>query len=368
MLGLLAALAAQAPAAPPSGWGTPAAVSEKVWPTREGDVVLKEFRFRDGETLPGLRIHYTTLGRPHRDSTGEIDNAVMVLHGTGGSGGQFLRPQFADELYGPGQPLDIRKYWIILPDNIGHGKSSKPSDGLRMKFPKYDYDDMVEAQHRMLVEGLGVTHLRLIFGTSMGCMHSFVWGETYPAFASALMPMACEPVEIAGLNRMWRQLAINGIEADPAWNGGNYTIQPVTGLRSAQNLLFVAGAAPLYYQTQYPTRGAASAFAEERVGSAIKELDANDLIYQLDSSRNYNPWPRLERIKVPVTWINSADDFINPRGLPFPREALRRMPTARFRLIPETAETRGHGTHTWAKFWKGDLSALLARSESRRKR
>ena len=202
MLSLLLALAAQL-ASPSTGWGgTPAPVPARSWPTHEQDVILKDFRLRDGETLPSLRMHVTTLGTPHRDARGRIDNAVMVLHGTGGDGKQFLRPQFADELYGPGQPLDIRRYWIILPDNFGHGKSSKPSDGLRMHFPKYDYDDMVEAQHRMLAEGLGVTHLRLIMGTSMGCMHSFVWGETYPGFMSALMPLACEPIEIAGLNRM----------------------------------------------------------------------------------------------------------------------------------------------------------------------
>src|SRR4051794_1570449 len=372
MFALLAGLAAQAISAPsmtappPSGWGgMPSASATKSWPTREGEIVLRDFRFRSGEVLPELRMHYATLGQPHRNAAGVIDNAVMVLHGTGGDGKQFLRPQFADELYGPGQPLDIRKYWVILPDNIGHGKSSKPSDGLRMRFPKYDYDDMVEAQYRML-RALGVTHLRLIFGTSMGCMHAFVWGETYPAFTSALMPMACEPIEIAGLNRMWRQLAIDGIEADPAWKGGNYRSQPWTGLRSAEDLLFVAGSAPLYYQAQYPTRQAASAYAEDRVASGIKELDANDLIYQLDSSRNYNPWPNLDRIKVPVMWVNSADDFINPRNLPVPSQALKRMPTARFRLIPETPETHGHGTHTWAKFWKGDLIALLARSESDR--
>jgi homoserine O-acetyltransferase len=352
MFALLVALAAQV-AAPPA----------KVSPTHEADVVLRDFRFHSGEALPELRMHYTTLGSPHRNAAGEIDNAVMALHGTGGTGQQFLRPQFADELYGPGQPLDIRRYWIILPDNIGHGKSSKPSDGLRMKFPKYDYDDMVEAQHRMLTEGLGVKHMRLIMGTSMGCMHTFVWGETYPTFASALMPLACQPVEIAGLNRMWRQLAINGIEADPAWQGGNYRTQPTQGLRAAQNLLFVAGSAPLYYQAQYPTRAAASAFAEDKVSSALKELDANDTIYQLDSSRNYNPWPHLERITAPTMWVNSADDFINPRNLPFPKEALKRMPNARFRLIAETPDTRGHGTHTWAKFWKADLISLLERSE-----
>jgi homoserine O-acetyltransferase len=352
IVALLAALAAQT-AAPPA----------KVWPTQEHDVVLKDFHFRSGEVMPQLRMHYTTLGEPHRNAAGEVDNAVMVLHGTGGDGHQFLRPQFADELYGPGQPLDIRRYFIILPDNIGHGKSSKPSNGLRMRFPKYDYDDMVEAQHRMLTEGLGIKHMRLIMGTSMGCMHSFVWGETYPDFMSALMPLACEPAEIAGLNRMWRQLAINGIKADPAWQNGDYKAEPLRGLRAAENLLFVAGSAPLYYQAQYPTRAAASAYAEDRVSSGIKELDANDLIYQLDSSRNYNPWPKLEAIKAPLTWINSADDFINPRNLPIPKDALKRMPTAQFRLIPETVETHGHGTHTWAKFWKADLISLLARSE-----
>jgi homoserine O-acetyltransferase len=353
MLVALAFLAAQTAAIPP-----------KAWPTREQDVVLKDFRFRDGENLQELRMHVTTLGAAHRNSAGQIDNAVMVLHGTGGSGKQFLQPQFADELYGRGQPLDISRYYIILPDNIGHGGSSKPSDGMRLHFPKYDYDDMIEAQRRMLTEGLGVTHLRLIMGTSMGCMHGFIWGETHPEFASALMPLACEPIEIVGLNRMWRQLAINGIEADPAWQGGAYKSEPLTGLRAAENLLFVAGSAPLLYQRQYPTRAAASAYAEERVSGAIKNLDANDLIYQLDSSRNYNPWPNLERIRVPLTWINSADDFINPRILSVPVAALKRMRTARFRLIPETAETHGHGTHTWAKFWKADLVALLARSES----
>ena len=355
---LLAAAAAQpSPAIQPL-----VASAAKTWPSHEGDVSLKDFRFRTGEVLPELRMHYTTFGRPHRNADGQIDNAVMVLHGTGGSGQQFLRPQFSDELYGPGQPLDIQRYWIILPDNIGHGKSSKPSDGLRMKFPKYDYDDMVEAQYRML-QSLGVKQLRLIAGTSMGCMHAFVWGETHPTFARALFPLACEPIEIAGLNRMWRQLAINGIEADPAWKAGNYTTQPTQGLRTAQSLLFAAGSAPLYYQQQYPTRVKAGAFAEERVTAAMKELDANDTIYQLDSSRNYNPWPKLEAIVAPVTWINSADDFINPRNLPVPEQAVKRMPNARFRLIPETADTHGHGTHTWAKFWKADLISLLERSK-----
>jgi homoserine O-acetyltransferase len=352
MLALLAALAAQT-AAPPA----------KSWPTHEADVALKDFRFADGESLPELRIHYTTLGQPHRNAAGQIDNAVMVLHGTGGDGHQFLRPQFADELYGPGQPLDIRKYWIILPDNIGHGKSSKPSDGLSMKFPKYDYADMIEAQHRMLTEGLGIKHMRLIMGTSMGCMHSFMWGEMHPRFSSALMPLACEPIEIAGLNRMWRQLVIDGIEKDPAWNGGNYAKEPEQGLRTADSILFIAGGAPLNLQKNYPTREAAKAYVEQRVESGMAGLDANDMIYQFDSSRNYNPWPKLEAINVPLTWVNSADDFINPRNLDVPQKAVKRMKAARFRLIPESSETHGHGTHTWAAFWKKDLSELLARSE-----
>ena len=356
ILGLIAALAAQV-AAPPA----------KAWPTNESDVVLKDFRFADGESLPQLKIHYTTLGAPHRSAAGQIDNAVMVLHGTGGDGKQFLRPQFADELYGPGQPLDIRRYFIILPDNIGHGKSSKPSDGLRLKFPKYDYADMIEAQHRMLTEGLGIRHMRLIMGTSMGCMHSFMWGETYPDFASALMPLACEPIEIAGLNRMWRQLVIDSIRDDPAYgqgkSAGEYDLEPVDGLRTAESILFIVGGAPLNLQKLYPTREAAKAYVRQRLQAGMADLDANDMIYQFDSSRNYNPWPNLGQITAPMTWINSADDFINPRNLDVPQRALKRMKkNVRFRLIPESADTHGHGTHTWAKFWKADLSALLARS------
>ncbi|HWI76387.1 MAG TPA: alpha/beta fold hydrolase [Sphingomicrobium sp.] len=355
----LAALAQAAPAAPAAA---PVAAVGKIWPIQEADVVLKDFRFGSGETLPELRIHYTTLGQPHRNAAGEIDNAVMVLHGTGGTGQQFLRPQFADELYGPGQPLDIRKYWIILPDNIGHGKSSKPSDGLKMHFPKYDYADMVEAQHAML-QRLGIKQMRLIMGTSMGCMHSFMWGEMYPDFARALMPLACEPIEIAGLNRMWRQMVIDAIEVDPAWKGGNYTSEPVQALRTVESILVIAGGAPLYLQAQYPTREQATAYVRQTVTHGIEGLDANDTIYQFDSSRNYNPWPGLEKITAPMTWVNSADDFINPRNLPIPQQAVKRMKNAQFRLIPESADTHGHGTHTWAKFWKADLIELLKRSD-----
>ncbi|MFM9828478.1 MAG: alpha/beta fold hydrolase [Sphingomonas sp.] len=363
---LLFAAAQASPSVPVATQVAAPAPSSPRWPVREGDVDLRNFRFKTGETLPQLRMHYTTLGAPHRNARGEIDNAVMVLHGTGGTGKQFLAPQFADELYGPGQPLDISKYWIILPDNIGHGKSSKPSDGLHMRFPRYDYDDMVEAQYRLLTEGLGIKRMRLIMGTSMGCMHALVWGETRPDFARALMPMACEPVELAGLNRMWRQLLINGIKADPAWAAGEYTTQPMLGLRTAQSLLFIAGGAPLNLQANFPERDKAADYAEDRVARALALLDANDLIYQVDASRTYNPWPMLEAITAPVMWINSADDFINPRNLDYPQKAVVRMKNARFRLIPETADTHGHGTHSWAVNWKADLADLLAQTETAR--
>lgn len=329
----------------------------------EGDVTLRDFRFGSGERLPEMRIHYATLGTPHRDAAGQIDNAVMVLHGTGGTGRQFLQPQFADELFGPGQPLDLSRYYVILPDGIGHGRSSKPSDGLRMRFPAYDYDDMVEAQRRMLVEGLGVARLRLLMGTSMGCMHGFVWAEAHPDFVRAMMPLACLPVEIAGHNRMWRHMLVETIRRDPAWQQGNYTAQPLAGLRGAASILQVAGFAPLYLQRAYPTRAQAETYADERIERALPGLDANDLIYQVEASRNYNPWPQLDRIRVPMTWVNSADDFINPPEYGIAEDAARRMPTARYILIRATSDTRGHSTHTWARFWRQELIDLLARTE-----
>ncbi len=340
----------------------PAQLAPVQWQTSEADFVARSVRFGAGETLSEARIHYATLGRPHRNAHGDIDNAIMLLHGTGGTGRQFLAPQFANELFGPGQPLDIQHYWIIMPDNIGHGRSSKPSDGMRMRFPHYDYNDMVALQHRLVTEGLHVRRLRLILGTSMGCMHAFVWGETYPNDVAALMPLACEPIEIAGLNRMWRQMVIDGIENDPSWNGGNYAAQPVQGLRLAASVLVIAGSAPLNFQAQYPTRDQAIEQERSRVERAMTGIDANDTIYQFDASRTYNPWPSLERVTAPMMWINSADDFINPRNFDYPQRAIPRMANARFRLIPENADTHGHGTHTWAVNWKQDLIELLARS------
>ena len=332
------------------------------WPSRaaERDIVLKDFAFAAGERMD-LQMHVTTLGTPHRDKQGRIDNAVMVLHGTGGSGKQFFRPQFADELYGPGQPLDIGRWYVILPDNIGHGGSSKPSDGMRMGFPRYDYADMVAAQKRMLEQGLGVRRLKLILGTSMGCMHAFMWGTTYPGFAERLAPFACNAVAIAGRNRVWRKMAIDAIRTDPAWNGGNYTAQPQAGLRTARDLSLIAGSNPLAWQALYPTREQAEAFlAEAETAYSATQNDANDWIYQLDASRDYDPSPLLARIAVPVLWLNSADDFINPPELGLAEQLVKQMPRARFVLIPASAETKGHGTHTWAKFWKAELAALLA--------
>ena len=329
-------------------------------PTRTGDFIARNVAFKSGETLPEVRMHYTTLGTPHRNAKGEIDNAVMVLHGTGGSGRNFLVPMFADELYGPGQPLDLATTYVILPDNIGHGGSSKPSDGLRMAFPRYDYDDMVALQHRLLVEGLGVKRLKLILGTSMGCMHAFVWGETYPGFAERLAPFACNAVALAGRNRMWRKMAIDAIRADPAWMGGNYTTQPLAGLRTVTDLLILAGANPVAQQAQYPTREATEKALDQAFNARIGAIDANDALYYIDASRNYDPSPALEKITVPVLWVNSADDFINPPELGLAEQLVKRMPKARFVLIPASTETRGHGTHTAAKFWKADLAKLLA--------
>lgn len=339
-----------------------AASPAPAWPTHEADVTLSDFRFASGESLPEMRVHYTTLGQPHRNAKGEIDNAVMVLHGTGGTGKQFLSPQFANELYGPGQPLDIARYFIILPDGIGHGGSSKPSDGMRAKFPKYDYADMVAAEAALL-DRLGVKKLRLLMGTSMGCMHGFVWGTTRPERVQAMMPMACLPVAIAGQNRMWRKMAIDAIEADPGYSQGNYTAQPAQGLRTATDLLILAGLNPVAAQAEAPTREKAEAMLAARFEATGKGRDANDLIWQLDASRTYDPTQGLARMTMPITWVNSADDAINPPGLRIAEEMAKRLPNGRFILIPQSTETKGHGTHTWAKFWKAELVDLLKRSE-----
>ena len=333
------------------------------WTPVEGDVAIGDLPMARGGSLSDARIHYRTLGEPRRDADGRVTNAVMLLHGTGGTGATFLSPQFAGELFGPGQPLDVTRYYVIMPDGLGHGGSSKPSDGLRARFPEYGYDEMVEAQRRMLVDGLKVDRLRLILGTSMGCMHAFVWGEAHPGFADALMPMACIPTEIVGRNRLWRSMVKDAIRADPAWNGGDYVEPPVQGLRTAVDLLLLAGGAVMPMHRDLATPEAVDAWLATQLERRLPALDANDFWYQVNASWDYDPSADLERITVPVAWINSADDFINPPELGLAERFAPRLVNGTYRLIPNSLDGRGHGTHTWAHFWKDDLVALLARSE-----
>ncbi len=328
-----------------------------------GDYIAHDFHFGTGETLPELKLHYLTLGKPHRNAAGRVDNAVLLLHGTGGNASSLFSPVFSNVLFGAGQPLDMARYFLIFPDDVGHGESSRPSDGLRMKFPRYDYDDMVRSQHQMLLEGLHVDHLRLVLGTSMGCMQSFVWGETYPGFSDALMPLACLPVPIAGRNRMMRYMAIEDIKRDPAWQNGNYTAEPVEGLRAANEILFIMGSAPLVQQKAAPTREAAEKFIDATLARSTASTDANNMIYYFDASRNYDPSANLAKITVPVMWLNSADDFINPPELGIAEKMVGKLPHAEFHMIPISDATRGHGTHTQAALWKDLLLQLLAQSE-----
>ncbi len=342
---------------------TLATQNNATWPTLvEGDYTIANFRFRSGEVLPELRLHYRTIGTIEKDSCGMVRNAVLIMHGTGGAGTQFLSQQFAGVLFGPGQLLDATRYFIVLPDGIGHGKSSKPSDGLHAKFPHYTYDDMVAAQYQLLTEKLGVNHLRLVMGTSMGAMHTWVWGETYPDFMDALMPLASNPVEIAGRNRIMRRMIIDAIRNDPAWLGGEYKTQPQQGLIAAENILLLMGSAPLQWQKQAPTRDAADKFYEDRLRPAVARADANDMIYQFDASREYNPSPKLELIKAPLVAINSADDLINPPEMGMMEREIKRVKRGRYVLIPISDQTRGHGTHTLAAIWQQYLKELLAES------
>jgi homoserine O-acetyltransferase/O-succinyltransferase len=328
----------------------------------EGDFVTHDFHFRSGEVLSDLKLHYRSYGAPVTNANGKVTNAVMILHGTGGSGKQFVGEHFAGVLFGQGQLLDATRYYIILPDSIGHGGSSKPSDGQHAKFPHYDYDDMVAAQHLLLTEGLKVNHLRLVMGTSMGCMHSWVWAETYPGFMDAVMPLACLPVQISGRNRMLRKMIMDAIRTDPAWMGGDYEKQP-PGLRTALDVLLIMGSSPLQMFKNYPTRDAADAFLNDYIKTRMATTDANDLLYQFDSSRNYDPSAKLETIQAPVMYINSADDLINPPELGIAEEQIKKVKRGRFVLLPIADQTRGHGTHSLPAIWKGYLDELLAQSQ-----
>ena len=340
----------------------PAPQPAVTWQTADGTVKLPNFRFGTGETLPELRLHYITLGTPHRNAAGHTDNAILLLHGTGGNAHSLMNPLFSNVLFGPGQPLDITKYFLILPDDIGHGESSKPSDGLHAHFPAYDYDDMVRGQ-RMMLDQMKIDHLRLILGTSMGCMQTFVWGETYPGFADALAPFACLPVQIAGRNRMMRYMAIQAIKQDPAWMGGEYKTEPKQGLNNANEITFIMGSSALQLQKIAPTREKAEQYIDAALARSDANTDANDLIFYFNASRNYDPSPHLERITVPVLWINSADDFINPPELGIAEKMVKRMPNARFILLPISDMTRGHGTHTVAAVWKDYLEDFMRATE-----
>jgi len=334
------------------------------WPgVAQGDAVLHDFHFVTGEHVAELRLHYRTLGTPHRDASGAIDNAVLLLHSTSSSGAQFLTANFAGQLFGSGQLLDAQRYFIIMPDAIGHGASAKPSDGLKGGFPHYDYVDMVEAE-RLALSQSRVTRLRLVLGTSMGCMLTFVWAERHPEMARAAMPIACLPTQIAGQNAVWRTAAVEAIRADPAWQGGNYTTPPVQGLRAAAGLLAVSGGiGPLAMERDYPTGAAAVGFWHARLATALTGTDANDLLYQLDASRTYDAESGLTALPMPVTWVNIGDDFINLPGSEVVAAAAARIPHGRFYLVPVSAQTRGHSTHSIARFWKDELAGLLSRSQ-----
>ena len=335
-------------------------VRAAVYPTPvSGDYVIHDFRFASGETLRDLKIHYRTIGAPRKDSRGIVRNAVLILHGTTGSGKGFLSDNFAGVLFGPGQLLDAVKYYLILPDGIGHGESSRPSDGLHAKFPRYVYDDMVEAQYRLLTEGLHVNHLRLVMGTSMGGMHTWVWGEAHPDFMDGLVPLASVPTQIAGRNRMFRKMISDDIRGDPYWKSGDYTEQP-RGLLAAVQILLVMVSSPEQWQKTAPTAAGADSLLADQMRARLAGVDANNFLYAFEASREYDPSRELEKINAPVLAINFADDVINPPELGLMEKLMPRVRKGRYVLIPTGPQTRGHTTHSWPTVWQGHLKAFLA--------
>ena len=328
----------------------------------QGDYVVKDFHFASGQTLPELKIHYRTLGTPQRDANGVVRNAVLIMHGTTGSGAQFMGDGFAGELFGPGQPLDVAKFYVILPDDIGHGQSSRPSEGLHARFPNYQYADMIDAEHRLVVDGLHVNHLRLVMGTSMGGMHVWMWGEAYPDMMDALMPLASLPAPIGGRNRVWRRMVSEAIRGDKEWANGDYLTQP-SSLRTAIGMLYFVSDNPKRRTDAAPTDAAADKALDDYTDRALKVDDANDMLYAIESSYDYDPTKNLEAIRAPLVAVNSADDLINPPDQGIMEREIKRVPHGRAVLIPEGPETRGHGTHTVAKVWKSDLVQLLKESE-----
>jgi homoserine O-acetyltransferase len=330
----------------------------------QGDCILTNFHFQSGQTLPELKIHYHTFGTPRRDDQGLVRNAVLILHGTTGNGSNFLRAEFAGELFGTGQLLDAARYYLILPDGIGHGRSSRPSDGLRARFPNYGYRDLIEAQYRLLTEGLKVNHLRLVMGTSMGGMHTWLWAETHPEFMDAALPLASLPTQISGRNRVWRRIIIDAIRTDPEWDRGDYQAQPHS-LRTAAEMLYFMSSNPIQRQKEAPTLAKADQVLDTFVTNFLHTADANNTLYALEASHDYDPGPALEKIRAPLLAINSADDLINPPELGILEKEIPRVKKGRAILIPLSDPTRGHGTHTLAAIWKDHLAELLKESEAR---
>jgi homoserine O-acetyltransferase/O-succinyltransferase len=337
-----------------------AAIAQTASSPVEGDFIVRGFAFANGERLPELKIHYRTLGTLRRDASGRASNAVLILHGTGGTGRQFQSPAFAGGLFGPGQLLDERTHYIILPDNLGHGASSKPSDGLRATFPKYGYTDLVHLQHRLVTEHLKVDRLHLVIGTSMGGMQTWMWGYMYPSLTDGLVPLASVPTQIAGRNRVMRKMISDSIRQDPDWKNGNYTSTPARGVTAALNILLWMTSSPLQWQKQAPTRDAADAFYAEQIKNRLAPTDANDMLYQFESSADYDPSPHLEKITAPLLAINSADDQVNPPELGLMEQLMPRVKQGKYVLLPITDQTRGHGTHSLPAVWGEHLRAFLS--------
>jgi homoserine O-acetyltransferase len=327
------------------------------------DFIIKNFRFASGETLPEVRIHYHTFGTPRRDAQGVVRNAVLILHSTASDGEYLLNNlKFVGELFGKGQPLDANRYYLIIPDNIGHGGSTKPSDGLRARFPHYCYRDMVEAQYRLITEGLKVNHLRLVMGTSMGGMHTWLWGEKYPDFMDALLPLASLPIQISGRNRMWRKMVSEMIRADPEWRGGDYEKQPLS-LKFANEIFFLLIGNSIQRQNEGATLKQADEFFRQQIEAMAAKMDANDVLYSVESSQDYDPNPDLEKIRAPLLAINFADDLINPPELGFLEKEIKRVKNGRALLIPLSEESIGHRTYTKPSVWKKHLESFLKETE-----
>jgi homoserine O-acetyltransferase len=326
-----------------------------------GDFHVRDFRFASGEALPELKLHYFTLGTPARNADGHINNAVLLLHGTNGRGTGFLTDSFAGELFGSGQPLDAGHWFIIVPDSIGHGKSSKPSEGLRAKFPHYGYTDMVEAQYRLVTERLGVDHLRLVVGVSMGGMHAWMWAENHPEFMDAVLPLVCLPAQISGRNRMERRLIVDAIRNDPEWKGGDYEKQP-QGLVTALRMVVISAGSTKQVYLEAPTQEATDRLFDRMVQQRMQNTDANDLLYAWDASRDYDPAAGLQNIRAAVTAVNFEDDERNPPELGIMESGIRRVARGQYVLVPASARTRGHVSAADATLWKDYLMELLARS------